>query len=76
MIEILKLEDGRTLYIDGKGLNQVDVMEIVQKLANTFWAGHPRIKPKLLFEWQPKTFYDCPHEDTFEEAQEKIEHGF
>ena len=72
MVPLVQLTDGRQVFLEGEGVSAVDALEIAATLLKTFAPHHPRIEAKVVYEWKPLRWADCPHTETFEEALEEL----
>jgi len=71
-IAILKLSNGKFIYVDGNSITQEEALESARKFVETWGQVHQHAKAVILYEVEPKTFSECPH---YEATKEGLEMG-
>lgn len=72
-LPILTLDNGKTLYLQGDSINRDEAIEIAQEIIDLFCPpiGAFRVRPRVIYEAEPKHHTPCPHADSMEEAVDK-----
>mgnify|MGYP001618937634 CR=1 FL=1 len=72
-MKLIGFVGGRSVYIDqGFPPTQAQVLELCESLLAVWGQVHPRVVAKIVYEWVPITYYDCPHAASLEEALEEL----
>jgi hypothetical protein len=68
-IPLVRLQNGKMVWLDGASVTQEEGLEIAKKLFDTFGLQGPRISRKLMYEITPHIWRDCSHTESLEEAR-------
>ena len=68
MIQLLKTDDGRGVYLDGDEITRNDAIAIANKLLKVWGQVHPKARALLVYEVTPQHYSDCNHYETLEEG--------
>ena len=72
-MELIGFVGGRPVYIDqGFPLTQAQALELCEGLLAQWGQVHPKVVAKIVYEWEPVTWRDCPHAASLEEALEEL----
>ena len=70
-IVILKLKNGKGVYLDGDSITQEEALEIAECLCHTWGVIDQYITAYVLYDVKPRHRADCHHYTTLEDALEQ-----
>lgn len=61
MIPILRLKNGKWVYLEGSSVTKKEALEIADRLIALWGQILPQAKAVMLYEVSPQWFSPCPH---------------